>query len=247
MEHRSPPGEYSKLNRNKVQLHGVDKRRVQLAAAALASAAGETTSAYDGSPMAARVPAPAAVRSGRAQAQAAKAAERPARALAAVGLRIQLSPILDGETERPTRELVNAVKEISKIVLTKGACYSAAMATLSAAGWAASAFGEQLQTIITERRQIERTSEGTNASDLLAFRSAWPKAVVDALMRAVMPKSMHGLEGRAGRDPPGDGRCSAQAGHVEGPRGQGLQAQPAAHRSAGSPAKARAPGSRRGR
>ncbi len=144
--------------------------------------------------MAARVPAPAAARIGRAQAQAAKAAEGAARALAAGGPRIELSPIFNGETERPTRELVNVVKEISKLVLTKGACYSAAMSTLSAAGWAASAFGEQLQTIITERRQIERTSEGTNAPDLLAFRSAWPKAVVDAMMRAVMPKSMHGLD-----------------------------------------------------
>ena len=29
---------------------------------------------------------------------------------------------------------------------------------------------------------------------ILGFRKAWPRPVVDALMRAVMPKSMHGLD-----------------------------------------------------
>jgi len=107
---------------------------------------------------------------------------------------MEIAELLQGEIEQPTRELVNVVKQVSKIVLTKGTFYCVLLASLRAAGWAASAFGEQLQIIITQRRQNERLSEDANEQDLLGFRNQCPQPLVDALMRAVMPKSMHGLD-----------------------------------------------------
>ena len=57
--------------------------------------------------------------------------------------------------------------------------------------------GEELRRVITERHKIvDRTERITlhSESSLLAFRKKWPGAVVMMLMRAVMPKSMHGLD-----------------------------------------------------
>jgi hypothetical protein len=45
-----------------------------------------------------------------------------------------------------------------------------------------------------ERRKKEDGNVGNNQAGILGFRKAWPRPIVDALMRAVMPKSMHGLD-----------------------------------------------------
>ena len=109
-----------------------DKRRVVLAAAALASAADEPASDYEGAPMAGRAPVAAAARCPRVQLRATEAAESAAHSLVAGRPSMELAQLLDGETERPTRELVTLVKEISKIVLTKGTFYNSATARLIA-------------------------------------------------------------------------------------------------------------------
>ncbi len=64
-----------------------------------------------------------------------------------------------------------------------------------------------MQAVIAERRTKEGGNVGNNQVGILGFRKVWPRPIVDALMRAVMPKSMHGLDLAT---------CKARQG-VEGP------------------------------
>ena len=97
-----------------------DKRSIALAASALVAVAGEPESEFEGSQM--RVPAPVAKagRSSSVHTHTDEAIEQAARDVATGRLQEEIISILAGKQEKPSRELINGVKQISKLVLKQG-------------------------------------------------------------------------------------------------------------------------------
>lgn len=112
--------DYDEFKRDYEAQHGGNKHSVMLAASALVAAAGEPESELEGSQMQALVPVATAGRNSSARAQAGDSIERAARDVATVRLQEEITLILDDRQEKPSRELINGVKQISKLVLKKG-------------------------------------------------------------------------------------------------------------------------------
>jgi len=106
---------YDEYHRVRKAQRSNDKRRVVLAASALASAAGEPASEYEGSPMTARALVVAAARCAGARPRAAEAAEGAARSLAAGRPRMEIAELLQGalDSRRGRRAPARPAREIS--------------------------------------------------------------------------------------------------------------------------------------
>jgi hypothetical protein len=97
-----------------------DKCSIALAASALVAVAGEPESELEDSQIEAIAPVANAGRRSSARAQTGEPIEHVARAVATGRLQEEIASILEGKQEKPSRELINAVKEISKLVLKEG-------------------------------------------------------------------------------------------------------------------------------
>ncbi len=97
-----------------------DKQSVMLAASALVAVADEPESELEGSQMEALVPVVTAGRSSGAHAHTGKPFKHAARDIATGRLQEEIVSILAGKQEKPSRELINGVKQISKLVFKQG-------------------------------------------------------------------------------------------------------------------------------
>jgi hypothetical protein len=112
--------EYNKFKQDYNAQHGDNKHSVMLAASALVAVAGEPESELDDSQIEAPVRVATADRSSSAPAQTGEPIEQAARAVATGLLQDEITSILAGKQEKPSRELINGVKQISKLVFKQG-------------------------------------------------------------------------------------------------------------------------------
>ena len=115
-----PRDDYDEFKRAYKAKCDSDKHSVMLAASALVAVAGEPESELEGSQIEAIAPVVNAGRSSSARAQTGEPIEQAARAFATGRLQEEIASILAGKQEKPSRELINGVKQISKLVLKQG-------------------------------------------------------------------------------------------------------------------------------
>ena len=113
-----PRDEYDKFAQAYLAKRDSDKQ--SLALAALVAVAGEPESELEGSQIEATVPVVKAGRSSSVPTHTGEPIKQAAHAVATGRLQEEIAFILAGKQEKPSRELINAVKQILKLVLKQG-------------------------------------------------------------------------------------------------------------------------------